>query len=646
MRNIEKSLTSYVKGTGAIIKDEALYAYAKKDVNEMINILFKIINEELDKTTGSTSLDRVIELFHRVQYLLKNYEGVDRKLVAHRLHKLDEKIDRIKGEKRNKFTDVDKAYEELEKVRAEVESVEIENETKETKQYDFINYLVDGLKNITYLEYTFSKMPSLVNVKDKDDISLFQNIIKRYVESVKKNEEEDCLYYSNLISLILSQKSFHMTDIEKRKILETIYSAIDRISINKKLAKKNQDKIEWLKELITSIKESGEKHVNVEGIAKKYNIEIAFHPSLLEELDLIKMPKEGEKTDRYLPQEYIITIDGAGAVEIDDALSCRRLKNGNYLLGVHIASVLGYASYESPLVEEAIARGKTIYLPTKYQLGEESSRVIVMFPQEFSASTASLLPGSPKFARSYYFEISPDGEIVDEKFMKSIIRNNCRMTYSEVDKVLKKGSKDPRLQETIQNLQQVTEVLDRQYKVSDLYEQVKESTEDISDLRVKRAGAEKIVYQAMLLTGNRVGKFFADPSRGYPCLYRVHEVNEEDTKKLQAMVNNLTKTYGGDQYQKLFQLINGLYPKGWYATSGGHAGLKLDHYCHCTSELRRAPDIVVEHALEVCYDKTPTDQELQKLEAEVEKRAAQINGKQNPIEWFVKDFQRAYQKRR
>ena len=123
-------------------------------------------------------------------------------------------------------------------------------------------------------------------------------------------------------------------------------------------------------------------------------------------------------------------------------------------------------------------------------------------------------------------------------------------------------------------------------------------------------------------------------------------VNEEDTKKLQAMVNNLTKTYGGDQYQKLFQLINGLYPKGWYATSGGHAGLKLDHYCHCTSELRRAPDIVVEHALEVCYDKTPTDQELQKLEAEVEKRAAQINGKQNPIEWFVKDFQRAYQKRR
>ena len=148
--------------------------------------------------------------------------------------------------------------------------------------------MVDGLKNITYLEYTFSKMPSLVNVKDKDDISLFQNIIKRYVESVKKNEEEDCLYYSNLISLILSQKSFHMTDIEKRKILETIYSAIDRISINKKLAKKNQDKIEWLKELITSIKESGEKHVNVEGIAKKYNIEIAFHPSLLEELDLIK----------------------------------------------------------------------------------------------------------------------------------------------------------------------------------------------------------------------------------------------------------------------------------------------------------------------------------------------------------------------
>ena len=179
-----------------------------------------------------------------------------------------------------------------------------------------------------------------------------------------------------------------------------------------------------------------------------------------------------------------------------------------------------------------------------------------------------------------------------------------------------------------------------------MYEQIKEHTEDFSDLRVKRVGAEKIVAQTMMLTGNRVATFFADSKRGYPCLYRVLKVNEEDSKKLESMINNLTKTYGGGQYQTLYQLVNGLYPKGWYALEGRHDGLDLDHYCHCTSELRRGADIVIEHGLEVCYDKEPSDKELAKLEAEMERRAAEINAKADSIDWFIKDYKKAYQKRR
>ena len=148
----------------------------------------------------------------------------------------------------------------------------------------------------------------------------------------------------------------------------------------------------------------------------------------------------------------------------------------------------------------------------------------------------------------------------------------------------------------------------------------------------------------MLLTGNRVGTFFAD--NDYPCLYRVLRFDEEETRKLQAYIQGLTESYGGEQYQKLNQLVNGLYPKGWYALEGSHEGLGLDHYCHITSELRRGADIVVEHGLEVCYDKTPTDKELYKLQEEMQRRANQINAKQDPIEWFVRDYKRAYQKRR
>ena len=103
------------------------------------------------------------------------------------------------------------------------------------------------------------------------------------------------------------------------------------------------------------------------------------------------------------------------------------------------------------------------------------------------------------------------------------------------------------------------------------------------------------------------------------------------------MIENLTVTYGGNQYRKLYQLLEGIYPKGWYGIEGKHNGLGLDHYCHCTSALRRGPDIVVEHALEVCYDNTPTDKEIAKLEAEIKRRVTEINSKLDPIEWFAKE---------
>ena len=217
------------------------------------------------------------------------------------------------------------------------------------------------------------------------------------------------------------------------------------------------------------------------------------------------------------------------------------------------------------------------------------------------------------------------------------------MTYDEVNDILKNKTDDKELQETIDNLEEVTKLLDSKHHISELYKKIKENIKDPSELRVKKVGAENIVYQAMLLTGNRVAEFFA--KKDLPCLYRVHETNKENVKKIQDMIDNLTSSYGGKEFKNLYKLIEGIYPRGWYDKEGSHDGLCLDHYCHCTSALRRAADIVVEHALEVCYDKEPTEEELQELQEEIEKRAQQINSKQGPIEWFLKDYQRVYRRR-
>jgi len=589
LRSIEKSLISFVKGTGPIISDEDISFYTgnsikdKNKADEFINIIFKIINDELDNFIGSKSLDNVCELIEFVSDIIGDNDNVDRKIVVRKLTKLDEKIDRIKMENKSKYVDCDYAFEQLELVRSSLQKIGPQTE-KDTKHYDFMKFLITDLRNITYIEYTLNKLPSLVNVKDKDNVSLFQNTIKRYVEANEDNQEEDVLFYSSIISLIMSKPNFYLSTKEKRNTLELINKSIDQLSVKKKRAKQNREKLELLKKLSDAILQEDDKSNRLEIVANRYNINVFFEPELLEAARVVRVPRRGEYSDRkVIDNEFIITIDGENAIEIDDALSCRKLDNGNYLLGVHIASVLGYFPYESDIIDEAINRSRTIYLPKKYSNDENSfTKAIPIFPYDFSAQKASLLPGSPKLTRSYFFEIDNEGNIVREEFAKTIIRSNHRTTFEEIDNVLEHGSINKRLEHTVKYLQEVTELLDSKYNSGeDIYEQIKESTDDYSDLRVTKIGSEKIVYQTMMLTGNRVAEYFADPSRGYPCLYRVHEVNEENTKKLQKMIENLTRTYGGDQYKKLYQLIQGIYPRGWYDIEGAHAGLGLDHYCHC-----------------------------------------------------------------
>ena len=648
MRSIEKTLTSYLSGKGPIINDDELSFYAENNANETINTFFRIISEEVDNIKGVGTADRILNLLDCISKILSTSQTVNRKIVSRKLGKLYEKAERAKVENKKIFVNSKIAKRELDRIQRKVDALLSQTEEKETKQYDFVSYLIEIVRNITYLEYIFRKTPCLVNVTDKDENSLFRNLIRKYIDYVIDDNQEETLYYNNLISLVISQKNFRLNEKEKRSILELLNKSIDKLSIDKRRAKKNSYRIELLCAIINSIKGlEDESPKRVDLIAGKYNISVFFDSSITEQAHLAKVPKEGEMTDREVIDDYIITIDNEDAVEIDDALSCRLLPNGNYLLGVHIASILGYYPYESEIVQEAISRNRSIYLPKVYQKKEgDFCRTIPIFPYDFSAKTASLTPGERKLARTYYFEIDKEGNIVSQRFVKSIIKSNKQTTYNEVNKILEDGCEDKQLEELVRNLQAVAAILDKKYAPTELYEQVKEYTDDYSDLRVKRVGAEKIVYQSMLLTGNKVAEFFANSERNYPCLYRVHVINEENERKLSAMINSIISTYGGDQFKNLIHLIDGLYPKGWYDIIGSHSGLGLEHYCHCTSGLRRAADIIVEHALEVCYDKEPTDEEIEQLRLEIEKRAAEINSRENPIEWFVKDYARVYKKRR
>ena len=418
--------------------------------------------------------------------------------------------------------------------------------------------------------------------------------------------------------------------------MEEIYEAINKLSYNKKASKKNKIKIFYLNSIKDILQQEGKKTEKIEEIANLYQIPIAFDDRLISELNCYRPNQQYQEID-----DYIITIDKENTLEIDDGVSCRKLPNGNFLYGVHISSVLGYYPFKSNVIQEALNRSHSIYLPEKYQTKKEDfNRIIPIFPYQFSTDQGSLVEGKERLCRSYYYEISKDGEIVNEKFLKTKIKSNKKCSFDEVNHIIQHGTDDKKLQETIQNLVEVTEILDKRYKPTELYEKIKENNQDSTNLRVGEVGAEKIVYKGAILTGNRVAEYFY--KNRFPCLYRVHKVDNITTKKTEDMIKTLIDTYGGEEYKKLLYLINGIYPKSFYDISGRHDGLNIDHYCHITSELRRAPDIIVENGLEICYDKTPTDKEVYDLEEQIKKYAKEINEKNRKIDYFMEDYAKKY----
>ena len=637
--NIEKALRNYLKGSGPRVKYKAFFESASKDPNAAASVLFDLLNEEVDSMTDTKCLNKTIELINYLKIIISNFDEINRKIIGRRLNKLSEKLDRIELERKKYFINRKHIKKEFDRLRVEIDSTLELTDKQETKQYDFMRFLVNTSKDFEYLEYTFDKVPSLVNVRDKDDVPLFRNVIKRLFEATTANNVEDVVYYENIISLILSQDSFELNGKERKICLDEIYKYICQLSTNKRNSKKHKITIEYLKKIVETIKNLDSNKRNIQTLADKYNIQVLFEPEIIEQAKLVKKPKTGEMTGRKQINDYIISIDGDKTYEIDDSLSCVKLDNGNYLLGVHIASILSYFPYDSEIVQNAIGRNQSIYLHKKYDLPDGTqSKTVPIFPYEFSTEAGSLTTGEPKFARSYYFELDKDGNVVNEVFYKSIITNSRVTTFDEVNRILKDGSEDKKIEETVRNLTAVADILAGKNKATYIYEQIKENTDDYSDLRVKNSGAQSIVYQAMMLTGQRVAEFFA--RNNYPFIYRVHEVNEENAEKLEFLIETLNKSYGGQQFERLYNILEGVYPKGWYAMQGRHSGLGLEHYCHCTSGLRRGADIVAEHALEVCYDKTPTAEDLAELSADIEEKIRIINEKQKPIEWFAKEYKK------
>lgn len=333
---------------------------------------------------------------------------------------------------------------------------------------------------------------------------------------------------------------------------------------------------------------------------------------------------------RDLREQLIVTIDGEDAKDLDDAVTVKKLSNGNYFLGVHIADVSNYVTEGSQLDREAYERGTSVYL---------TDRVIPMIPQRLSNGICSLNPHVPRLTMSCEMEIDPNGQVVSHDIFPSVIQTTERMTYTAVNQILEEQDEQvmeryqqlvPMFQE-MQELHQILEEMrirrgaisfeDREAKI--LVEPDGQPTDIL--LRSRGVG-ERLIESFMLAANETVAEHFN--KRNFPFIYRIHEQPKEEKMQrffdfasaLGIVVRGTKGTITPKDLQKVIEnvedkpesavintmLLRSMQQARYSEDNFGHYGLAAEYYTHFTSPIRRYPDLIV-HRLIRSYGQDPSE---------------------------------------
>jgi ribonuclease R len=310
------------------------------------------------------------------------------------------------------------------------------------------------------------------------------------------------------------------------------------------------------------------------------------------------------------------TIDPADAKDFDDALSLRKLDNGNWEVGVHIADVTHYVRNGSLVEEEAKQRATSIYLV---------DRVVPMLPERLSNHICSLSPGTDKLTYSAVFELNDKSDVLNEWFGRTIIRSDRRFSYNEAQQVIDTEAGD--MKEEVLLLHYLAQQLRKKRFASGAFAFEKIEVKFDLDAAGKPLGikfreigtANQLIEEFMLLANKHVAEYIGKKLKGKTFVYRIHDkpdpekisnfshfitrfgykLIEDDKTSLPKAMNKLLRSVEGKKEQNIIEtLALRSMAKAVYSTENiGHYGLSFRHYTHFTSPIRRYPDMMVHRLL-------------------------------------------------
>jgi len=379
-------------------------------------------------------------------------------------------------------------------------------------------------------------------------------------------------------------------------------------------------------EILEVLGDTGDNDAEMHAILAEFELPHIFPANVDKAAEKIplEISEEEIKNRRDMRKTTTFTIDPLDAKDFDDALSLKKLSNGNWEVGVHIADVTHYVRPNTIIETEAQDRATSVYLV---------DRVVPMLPERLSNGVCSLRPNEDKLCFSAVFEMTENATLKKQWFGKTVIHSDRRFTYEEAQEVIETGEGDFSME--ILTLNDLAKKLrDERFGTGSIaFDRVEikfnidESGKPLSVYFKEAKDSNKLIEEFMLLANKKVAEFVGKvPEKKTPktFVYRIHDKPDPDKlvsfntfikrfghgiqlstpRAISTSLNKLLSDVKGKSEQNVVEtLAIRTMAKAAYSTRNiGHYGLSFDYYSHFTSPIRRYPDMMVHRLLEKYLD--------------------------------------------